>query len=357
MRGGPPRPYRVVQWATGALGRSAIRAVLERPDMELAGARVYDPAKIGKDAAVLAGRDPVGVPATGDLSGVLELDADCVIFAPQSGIFGIDRDAGLETVCELLASGLNVVSVVGLVYPPAHGPDLVGELERACKAGGTTVHGCGVNPGFMADLMPVMLSRLSRRISHVYARECSDFSGHPSWRMVHRMVGFGKSEEGYLAGLRVARPTMKAGFAESLHLVAAALGVTLDEIECDVAYRLAGEDLDIAAGRIPRGTVAASRWTFNGMVDGQPFVMAEAIYKADASRIGDWGDPGYSVRVCGRPSITLTTDEDWVTNGIAAAAAHAVNSVPAVCGAEPGIRTYLDLPLVAGRAAPPRRPR
>ncbi|HEX2315795.1 MAG TPA: dihydrodipicolinate reductase [Thermomonospora sp.] len=351
------RPYRVVQWATGALGRSAIRAVLERPDMELAGARVYDPAKIGQDAAVLAGRDPVGAPATGDLSGVLDMDADCVIFAPEGGLYGLGRGGGLETVCELLASGTNVVSVVGLVYPPAHGPDLVGELERACKAGGTSVHGCGVNPGFMADLMPMILSRLSRQISHVYARECSDFSGHPSWRMVHRMVGFGKTEEGYLAGLRVARPVMKAGFAESMHLVAAALGVTLDDIDCDVAYRLAPEDFDIAAGRIRRGTVAATRWTFSGMADGHPFVMTEAIYKADASRVPDWGDPGYSVRVCGRPSITLTTGEDWVSNGIAAAAAHAVNAVPAVCNAEPGIRTYLDLPLFTGRAAPPRRAR
>jgi len=59
--------------------------------------------------------------------------------------------------------------------------------------------------------------------------------------------------------------------------------------------------------------------------------------------------------VHGRPSITLTTGEDWVSNGIAAAAAHAVNAVPAVCEAEPGIRTLLDLPLITGRAAAPYR--
>jgi hypothetical protein len=31
---------------------------------------------------------------------------------------------------------------------------------------------------------------------------------------------------------------------------------------------------------------------------------------------------------------------------------HCVNSVPYVCAAGPGIKTYLDLPLIAGRAHP-----
>jgi len=38
--------------------------------------------------------------------------------------------------------------------------------------------------------------------------------------------------------------------------------------------------------------------------------------------------------------------------GIVGTAAHCVNSIPAVCAAEPGIVTYLDLPLISGKAAP-----
>ena len=349
------RPYRVVQWATGALGRSAIRAVLERPDMQLVGARVYDPAKVGADAAVIAGRPPIGVRATDSTEEILALDADCVLYAPERRLFRGNLPYDVETVCALLASGKNVICLTGLVYPQAYGPDLVTELDRACKAGGVSVHGSGVNPGFMADLMPMLLSGLSRQIVHVYARECSDFSGHPSWRMVHQQVGFGKTEEAYARSLKVARRVLRATFTESLHMVATALGVELDEVDCDVSYRLAPEDLEILAGRIPKGTVAAARWTFSGMVDGNPFVMAEAIYKADAAQMGVWGDPGYAVRVQGKPSITLTTDEDWVSSGISAAAAHAVNAVPVICEAEPGIRTYLDLPLITGRAFLPGR--
>ncbi|MQY03374.1 NAD(P)H-dependent amine dehydrogenase family protein [Actinomadura macrotermitis] len=339
------RPLRVVQWATGALGRSVIRGVLERPDLELAGVRVYDEAKAGVDAGTLAGRGPAGVAATADPGEILELDADCVVYAPAPG----DPFADLETVCALLASGKNVVATNGYVYPHAHGPRLVAELTDACKRGGTSLHGTGVNPGFMSDLMPLMLSRLSRQITHVYARECSDFAGHPSWRMVHDMVGFGRDEDAYLRALRPARAIMRSLFGDSLHLVAAGLGLELDEVDLDVDHRLTGQDLTVAAGTIPAGTVAAARWTFSGMAGGRPVITLEVVHKADAARSHEWGPPGYAVRVEGRPSITLTTGGDWVTSGIAAAAAHALNAVPVVCAAEPGIRTFLDLPPITGR--------
>ncbi|WP_353616965.1 hypothetical protein [Mycobacterium sp. ENV421] len=53
--------YRVVQWGTGAVGVEAIRGILDHPDLELVGVKVYSEAKAGADAGVLAGRDPVGV--------------------------------------------------------------------------------------------------------------------------------------------------------------------------------------------------------------------------------------------------------------------------------------------------------
>ncbi|MFI0355502.1 dihydrodipicolinate reductase [Actinomadura sp. 9N407] len=340
------RPYRVVQWATGALGRAVIRGVLERPDLELAGALVYDPAKVGMDAGTLAGRPATGIGATADPQEILDLDADCVVYAP-----GPDGDpfSGIETVCALLASGKNVIATHGYVYPRAHGPHMVAELEDACKRGGTSVHGTGVSPGFMSDLMPLTLTRLTRGINHVYVRECSDFSGHPSRRMVHQMLGFGKSEEAFLRAMRTTRGAMRTLASESLHLVAAGLGLELDEIDTDMDHRLAPADFTIAAGPVARGTVAASRWTFSAMAGGRPVITIEQIHKADAARIAEWGAPGYSIRVDGRPSIALSTDEDWVSNAISAAAAHALNAVPIVCAAEPGIRTFLDLPPIFGR--------
>ncbi|MBE1534482.1 NAD(P)H-dependent amine dehydrogenase family protein [Actinomadura algeriensis] len=339
-----PRRHRVVQWATGALGRSVIRGVLDRPDMELAGVWVHTLAKEGADAGTIAGRPPTGVRATRDRADILALDADCVVYAPGRPVLD-----DVETVCALLASGKNVVCTNGLVYPEAHGPRLVEELERACKQGGTSVHGTGFNGGFMADVLPLVLSRLARRITHVYSRECSDLARHPSWGMVHHALGLGRDEDAFLRTLRPARTSMRNMYSECLHLVAAGLGVDLDEIDVDVDHRLAGTDLEISAGRIPRGTVAAVRWTFSGLTGARPAITAEVVYKADAARVPDWGEPGHSVRVDGRPSLALTTGDDWVSDDVSAAAAHALNSIPAVCAAAPGVRTYLDLPAFSGR--------
>ncbi|GGV13092.1 hypothetical protein GCM10010182_36920 [Actinomadura cremea] len=330
--------------ASGTLGRNVIRGVLDRSDMELAGVWVHSFAKDGADAGTLAGRPPTGVRATRDRAEILALDADCVVYAP-----GRPPLDDIDTICALLASGKNVVCTNGLVFPQAHGPHLVDELEQACKRGGTSVHGTGFNGGFMADVLPLVLARLSRRITHVYSRECSDLARHPSWGLVHHMIGFGRDEDAFLRALRPTRTAMRTLYSECLHLVATGLGIDLDEIDVDVDYRLAGTDLEIAAGRIPRGTVAAARWTFSGLTGARPAITAEVIHKADAARVPDWGDPGHSVRVDGRPSLALTTDDAWVSDEVSAAAAHALNSIPAVCAAAPGVRTYLDLPVFSGR--------
>lgn len=343
-------PLKVVQWASGAVGRSVLRSLLDRPEFELAGVRVYDPAKHGVDAGRLAGRGPVGIAATSDDHEIFELDADCVVYAPLPGRMQGGDD--FKTVCELLASGKNVVSLVGFVYPRAHGEEVVQALERACATGGTSVHGTGISPGFTGEKLPLVMSALTRRVDHVYIRECFDFAGHPSRRLVHDVGGFGKSEEEYVQALPRARAASRAMYSESLHLMAAGLGVELDSIDLQHERLHAGEDFMIASGPIAKGTVAAARWIMTGRVDGQPLITLDCSHKTDARKITDWFDPGYALRIQGTPSLELTMGDDWITNALSAGAAHALNSVPAVCAAAPGIRTALDLPMITGRFSP-----
>jgi hypothetical protein len=76
-------------------------------------------------------------------------------------------------------------------------------------------------------------------------------------------------------------------------------------------------------------------------------MTVECVYKADAAKVRRWPEPGFAIHIEGQPHMLITIDE--VDHGLAGAAAHAVNSIPAVCAAPPGIRTILDLPLVTGR--------
>ncbi|MCG5214310.1 dihydrodipicolinate reductase [Streptosporangium sp. KLBMP 9127] len=341
-------PFRVVQWATGAVGRCSLHNLITRPEFDLVGVLVYDPDKVGQDAGRLVGLPDTGVRCTDDVKQVLALDADCVLHMPlPASYFGGDHVSDLESICTLLASGKNVITTTGFVHPRSYGPGVVDRLETACRAGCSTLHGTGINPGFMSDLLPLALTGLSSRVDHIFVRESSDFSGHPSRQIVVDLIGFTRSPKDYATAVRPFRAFQRALFAESVQLVADALEVTLDEVEESDEFELAREEFEIAAGTVLPGTVCASRWVFSGLVRGRPIMTIECVYKADAARVPRWAEPGFTLHIEGMPQMTVTVNE--VSHGLAGAAAHAVNSIAAVCAAAPGIRTVLDLPLATGR--------
>ena len=139
---------RVIQWATGAMGKSCLRAVLDHPQMELVGLFVYGDNKVGRDAGDIARRPLTGVLATQDVEEILALDADVVIhcarLAPPYG----SHDADL---IRLLESGKNVISINGYSRPHYWGGARLAALEAACAKGGSSLMAAGLNPGFAAE--------------------------------------------------------------------------------------------------------------------------------------------------------------------------------------------------------------
>src|SRR5262245_55301493 len=94
---------RVAQWATGNVGRRALREVLRHPSLELVGVLTYDPAKDGVDAGVLCGEAPTGILATTDRKAIHALGADCVLYMP--------RIVDVDDLVAFVEAGTNVVSV------------------------------------------------------------------------------------------------------------------------------------------------------------------------------------------------------------------------------------------------------
>ena len=113
--------YKVIQWATGGVGRAAIEYILAHPELELVGCWVSSEAKDGQDVGDIIGAERVGVTATRDVEALLALEADCVLYSP------VMADRAL--VCRLLASGKNVVTPLGWFYP---GERDVSDLAAAC---------------------------------------------------------------------------------------------------------------------------------------------------------------------------------------------------------------------------------
>jgi hypothetical protein len=330
------------------------------------GVWVHSEDKVGRDAGELAGIAPVGVAATNDVDELLGLDADCVVYAPVL--------ASTTTVIRLLESGLNVVTPVGWIYP-GESPKLAA-IEDACRRGNSTLHGTGINPGGITERLPLLLSSWCRDIRHVRAEEFSDIRNYPTPSVVRDVMMFGTPPE---AAQTSPMPTILAlGFFESIDMIAAELGWTLDaDKRTTHEMAVATQDLDTPVGVIERGTVAAQRFTWEGLVDGEPVVTVRVnwlmgeehldpawTFDAGAARPGPKGRAGegrgqrFEVEIEAEPPVSVVVHGlhppvvgEHPEIGLTAPAMHCVNAVPYVCEAEPGVKTYLDLPLMAGRAS------
>lgn len=345
---------RVIQWATGGVGRAAIEAVVSHPDLELVGAWVHSPDKHGRDAGTLAGLDPIGVAATTSVDEIRATDADCVVYSPL-----VPDEA---EVVALLRSGKNVVTPVGWIYP---NPARSQAIQDACAAGGVSLHGTGIHPGGITERFPLMISAISARVTHVRAEEFSDIRTYGAPDVVRHVMAFGGTPAEALASPMVG--LLGAGFKASVRMVVDEMGFDADPtVEALQEVAVATAPIDSPIGVIEPGLVAARRFTWRALVDGVPVVTATVNWLMGEEHLDppwEFGPEGerFEVEVSGDPDVKVTfkglqpetVAEGLVRNpGIVVTANHCVSAIPAVVAAEPGIRTYLDLPLLAGRAAP-----
>ncbi|MBL7500187.1 dihydrodipicolinate reductase [Frankia sp. CNm7] len=339
-------PLRVVQWATGNIGTRSLRAVIEHPALELVGLYVYSADKAGKDAGELAGLDTVtGVAATTSIDDVVALGADCVLYMPAR--------LDVDEVCRLLESGANIVTTRGEFHRPASiDPALRGRVEKACAAGGTSIHSTGSSPGFISEALPLVISSIQRRLDRLVINEYADMSRRDSPDMLFNLMGYGRPLTEF--DERRAAHLCEA-FGPSLALVADAVGKPLDEITGSGELAVAKNDLEIAAGTIRAGTVAAQRITVTGRHAGTPFLQFRANWYCTTDLDVDWElqDTGWRVIVEGDAPLDISlrfplTLEQMAATTPSYTANRPVNAIAAVVAAAPGIRTTLDLPPIIG---------
>ncbi|MFD4352558.1 dihydrodipicolinate reductase [Nocardia sp. NPDC058518] len=342
--------YRVVQWATGGVGKSAIAAIARHPELELVGCWVHSADKDGRDVGELLGGEPMGVVATTDTEALCELDADCVVYSPLLP----DK----QQVLALLRSGKNVVTPMGWFRPT----DRDADLALAAREAGVTLHGTGIGPGGITDLFPLALSVMTSAVTFVRAEEFSDMRDYEAPDVLRHIMRFGATPEHVRSG-----PMLKilgGGFIQSLRLILDGMGFDTDaEIVTTHEVAVATAGIDSPIGIIEPGTVAAQRFQWDAVIGGVSVARIAVNWLMGEENLDPpWtlGSAGerYEVAVEGSPSTLMTFTgfnsgaPGETTPGIVATANHLVNSIPYVCRAEPGIETYLDLPLMTGRAHP-----
>ena len=346
-------PLRVVQWATGNVGRRSVRAIASNPRLALVGCHAFGPEKVGRDVGELAGIGPLGVHATDDVAALLALGADCVSYNPLW--------PDVDLLCRILESGTNIVTTAAFITGRGLGESARARVEAAARAGGASIFGSGMNPGF-ANLLALVSAGICDRIDRIQVTEAVDATGYASAE-TQESVGFGLPIDTADLHERVERGSLV--FGDGIELMADALGIVLDEVVCDSDFAVATRDMDLGFMRIDEGCVAGVEASWHGKRDGRSVLEARVRWKMGEhmqTRSGEeWRfEHGYFVVVEGQPEIRTRLQirpprgfqarsaEDFMQLGMIITALPAINAIPAVCAAAPGIVTYRDLPLVTG---------
>lgn len=338
--------YRVIQWATGSMGRTSLRRIIDHPDLELVGLFVYDPRKVGRDAGDIARRPSTGVLATNNIEEILALDADVVIHTPRlSQPYSKQNDE----VIQLLASGKNVISTASFHFPNAHGAAYAAPLLAACERGKCTLAGLGLNPGFVVERLALLLTGMCAQLTSISSSEVADASAMPAHEFVFDTMGFGSDP----AKVDITRGPLAALygdlFMEVFHAVAAALDTRVAALEPAHRLTLAPADIKIAAGTIARGTVAATEWRWQAQFKNGCAMTHSVVWTADPTLQGGSrrDAANWRIEIVGRPTIRVSMnveDPDPTAPHTRAAAdatvAIALSAIVEVCAAPAGFFSH-----------------
>lgn len=344
------QPIRVAQWGLGEMGRGMATLVLAKPGLQLVAAIDGWADLHGRDAGeVLGVGRPLGFAVTGQPETVLDSSRiDVVLLATTS--WTRQQLPDLRTV---IGAGVNCISIAEeLAAPEAQEPVLAEELDTLAKAHGVTVLGTGVNPGFVLDLLIVTLTAGCHSVERIEGTRVNDLS--PYGRTVMATQGVGTSPEAFRAGVADGSIVGHVGFPESIRVISDAVGLGVDRIEQSREPIISTVRRETPHVTVEPGMVAGCAHVAVGYAGDREVVRLvhpqQVHPELEGQETGDYisvfGDP--EIHVSSRPEIAGGKS----TMGIA------VNMIPHVVAASPGLKRMIDLPPPAalmGESAYQRR--
>jgi len=332
-------PVRVAVLGTGQMGSGIARLVLERPGLALVGVLGRRVERAGTDAGLAVGLpEPLGLAIEADLPGLLArarpeiaIQATCSRLADAEGEIAACIDAGVR-----------VISIAEeLAWPAATDPAWAERLDRSAAAHGVAILGTGVNPGFVLDLLVVALSGACARVDAIRATRMNDLSAYGP--TVLHSQGVGLAPEAFRAGIAAGSVVGHVGFPASLAIIAHALGWKLERVEETREPIVARVRRETPFATVEPGQVAGCLHRAVAFRDGLPAI--ELVHPQQVRPEAEGIETGDTLEIAGDPPLRFASRPE--IPGGAATIALAVNAVPRVLAAAPGLRSVLDLPVVA----------
>lgn len=336
---------RTIHFGIGAIGAEIVRTVLNSAEVEIAGAIDASPGKAGRDLGEAAGVGrTLGIPVHFEAGPLLkDVYADVVVHATGSSL--------TEVYPQLMACIEAEKSVVStceeLSFPWARYPDIAERLDRRARETGVRVLGTGVNPGFVMDLLPLVLATACRDVKSVRVERVVDTARRRI--QLQRKTGAGLSVKGFQQGAS-AGSIGHVGLRESVFMIADTMGWSLDDVSESIEPVTAKERMKTEYFSVERGYVIGLKQVARGVMAGREVVQLHLEMSIGAE------NPHDRIELHGTPPLQVV-----VPGGIAgdlATAAITANCLPAVARSRAtGLLTMRDLPAVPYfRPAPsPRR--
>jgi 4-hydroxy-tetrahydrodipicolinate reductase len=324
------KKIKVVQYGLGPIGCQSVEYLVERGCFELVGGIDADPQKVGLDLGKLAGLpESLGLHVTDDSTNLLrEVDAEVVVLTTTSSLEQIRPQ-----ILEIISCGKNVVSTCEeLMYPWLTNPSLANEIDLAAREQGVSVLSTGVNPGFLMDFLPLVMTGVCRDVEKVTVERIQDaqFRRLP----FQKKIGAGLTEREFEERVRAGN-LRHVGLTESMHLLSSGLGWKLDRTEDIIEPVIASQKVSTANITIEPDKALGVNQIGRGYIADKEVITL--VFRATI------GEPEARDRVLiqGTPSIDMAIEEG--INGDTATCAIIVNAIPVVIQAPAGLRTMVDI--------------
>ena len=326
------RVLKVAQFGLGPIGQECLKLVATKPWARVVGAIDSDPAKVGKDIRALCGIPHLKPLRVCGAVPELREKPDLIFHTAVSRL-----DSAFSQLVPILARGINIVSSCEeLLFPQLRWPRLAARLQVACRRSGARLLGTGVNPGFVMDLLPLVLSGVTRRIDAIHVQRVVNASTRR--KPLQTKIGSSLAPEEFRRLFRTGKAG-HAGLKESVALIVHALGYRIKSIRSIIETGdaiVAAKPIETAFLRVRRGQTCGLHQRAEACIPGGPRISLDLKMYLDAN------NPHDAIQIEGDPPLDLL-----VRGGIAgdpATVAALVNAAPRLMRMPPGLRLISELP-------------
>lgn len=340
------KKYKVIIWGLGMVGKSALKIINQREQLELVGAIDIDPKKVGNDVGLALGLEKMGILISDNVEKVLSLEADVVMYyCPTKWDAGNISPTGVtgnvDDICLALSHKKNVLTTLPVFYSKKNAPEFYERIDKAAKENGVTYTQQGIYPGLYTPYLPTVLGMLNREIESVivYGGE-NDNNNKAPWAMV---FGFGKEPEN--VDISAVTNVVFTYYAPTVIEIAERLGLDYDEFVCTSETILADKEVNSQFGVIKPGTIGAHMLLMSCKKNGKEITGFHFLHKAVDTFLDDYPLEQY-IEIKGRPNVKVKIEglfdheEAFLTS-----ASPNINLIASVVKAEAGYKDALDIPL------------